>query len=185
MKPISLAYSWKHWRQMFKPYFLMIPCPLEQARLEKKWNFFINIFWGYGKCFSNFHGFSLDFLAVLDITLTNGVILVHNFLDERTKRERNPWLFNFLWFFKFTNRSFSEKESLHPAHALTSMKITLERRLFSNFSPTVFSHVIFFNDDWHVLKNCADCWKIKKYWQLKWSLNYNSIEIASLQIKIK
>lgn len=44
LKPISLAYSWKHWRQMFKPYFLMIPCPLEQARLEKKIKIFLLIF---------------------------------------------------------------------------------------------------------------------------------------------
>lgn len=35
LKPISLAYSRKHCRQMFRPYFRIIPWLLEQARLKR------------------------------------------------------------------------------------------------------------------------------------------------------
>ena len=34
MNPMSFAYSRKHWRQMFSPYFLMRPHWLEQTRLQ-------------------------------------------------------------------------------------------------------------------------------------------------------
>lgn len=34
LKPMSLAYSLKHWRQMFNAYLRIKPCLLEQARLK-------------------------------------------------------------------------------------------------------------------------------------------------------
>ena len=35
VKPMSLAYSRKHWRQTFSPYFRISPHWLEQTRLRK------------------------------------------------------------------------------------------------------------------------------------------------------
>ena len=93
---MSLEYSLKHWRHKFNPYLRMIPWLLEQARLE--WEKLKNHFVEHGKMqvrtfFSQFCLIE-GVVGKLQLTLTSDVILDRNFLDEHTKRERNPYFLN-------------------------------------------------------------------------------------------